>query len=156
MIWNQLFNLTSGTLLLAIQLSQTHSAFSSAVSRSYASSVSPVHIRWYHWAQPVSQNIASSLSFTSLLQMPQGYTGSIRKSVGLLISLVPSIVSACIVVSPVVNGGTPKCWGGTLMGLARSDEPELSFLCFLWGLPGFDPLLSPSPSISSGLAPSRT
>ena len=41
------------------------------------------------------------------------------------------------------------------MGLARSDEPELSFLCFLWGLPGFDPLLSPSPSISSGLAPSK-
>ena len=41
------------------------------------------------------------------------------------------------------------------MGLARSDEPELSFLCFLWGLSGFDPLLSPSPSISSGLAPSK-
>ena len=41
------------------------------------------------------------------------------------------------------------------MGLARSDEPELSFLCFLWGLPGLDPLLSPSLSISSGLAPSK-
>ena len=41
-----------------------------------------------------------------------------------------------------------------MTGLARSEEPELSFLCFFCGLSGLDPLLSPSASISSGLAPS--
>ena len=59
----------------------------------------------------------------------------------------------CVLDSVVKAGGTPKCWA-EVTGLARSDEPELSFLCFFCGLSGFEPLLSPSASISSGLAPS--
>ena len=59
----------------------------------------------------------------------------------------------CVLDSVVKAGSTPKCWAD-VTGLARSDEPELSFLCFFCGLSGFEPLLSPSASISSGLAPS--
>lgn len=50
-------------------------------------------------------------------------------------------------------GGTPKCCID-VTGLTKSDGPELSFPCFFRGLSGLDPLLSPSASISSGLAPS--
>lgn len=68
----QLLNFTRGIFLVDIQWSHTHSAFSCAVKRLYADSVKPVQTLWYHWEQPVSHKIASSLSFTSLLQMPQG------------------------------------------------------------------------------------
>lgn len=66
------FNFTNGIFFFVIHWSHTQSAFSSFVNRLYACSVRPAQIRWYHWLQPLSQNIAASSSLTSLRQVPQG------------------------------------------------------------------------------------
>ena len=51
-------NLTSGTSLFEKQLSHTHSAYISWVSRWNAVSARPVHTRWNQKLQPDSHRIA--------------------------------------------------------------------------------------------------